>query len=69
MFENNEGFEKETLLYEKAVAEVNRLRPDFVVITGDFTHNRHSIEQMEEFMRITAKIQPEHTRVLFSRES
>ncbi len=59
MFENNEGFEKETLLYEKAVAEVNRLNPDFVIITGDFVHNQHSLEQMQEFMRITAKINPE----------
>ena len=59
MFERNEGFEKETILYEKAVAEVNRLRPDFVVITGDFVHNQHSQEQIEEFMRITAKIHPD----------
>lgn len=59
MFEKNEEFVKETLLYEKAVAEVNRLRPDFVVITGDFTHDQHSIEQIEEFMRITATIHPE----------
>jgi len=59
MFEQNEGFEKETILYEKAVAEVNRLRPDFVVITGDFVHSQHSLEQVEEFMRITATIDPE----------
>ncbi len=59
MFEKNEGFEKETILYEKAVAEVNRLSPDFVVITGDFVHNQHSLEQIEEFKRITAKIDPE----------
>jgi serine/threonine-protein phosphatase CPPED1 len=56
MFENNEGFEKETMLYEKAVAEINRLKPDFVVITGDFVHNQHSHAQIEEFMRITAKV-------------
>jgi serine/threonine-protein phosphatase CPPED1 len=56
MFEKNEGFEKETLLYEKAVAEVNRLKPDFVIITGDFVHNQHSLEQIEEFIRITSKI-------------
>jgi 3',5'-cyclic AMP phosphodiesterase CpdA len=59
MFENNEGFEKETILYEKAVTEVNRLRPDFVVITGDFVHNQHSLEQIAEFKRITAKIDAE----------
>jgi serine/threonine-protein phosphatase CPPED1 len=56
MFENNEGFEKETILYEKAVTEINRLRPDFVVITGDFVHDQHSQVQIEEFLRITANI-------------
>ncbi len=58
MFEKNEGFEKETLLYEKAIAEVNRLKPDFVVITGDFVHNQNSEIQNDEFKRITAKVTP-----------
>ena len=40
MFENNVGFEKETILYEKAVAEINRLNPDFVVITGDLVNDQ-----------------------------
>lgn len=56
MFESNAGFEKETVLYEKAVAEINRLNPDFVVITGDFVHDQHSVSQINEFKRITAKI-------------
>ncbi len=30
-----EGFERETALFEKAIAEANRLRPDFVVTCGD----------------------------------
>jgi 3',5'-cyclic AMP phosphodiesterase CpdA len=59
MFENNAGFEKETILYEKAVAKINTLRPDFVVITGDFVHNLNSVAQISEFKRITAKINPE----------
>ena len=59
MFENNTGFEKETILYEKAVAEINKLKPDFVVITGDFVHNGKASEQIGEFKRITAKINPE----------
>ncbi len=58
MFEKNEGFEKETLLYEKAIAGVNRLKPDFIVITGDFVHNQSSESQNEEFQRITAKVDP-----------
>ena len=56
MFENNNGFEKETILYEKAVEKINRLNPDFVVITGDFVHNLNSKAQIEEFKRITSKI-------------
>lgn len=56
MFDNNAGFGKETALYEKAVAKINSLNPDFVVITGDFVHDQHSAAQINEFKRITAKI-------------
>lgn len=59
MFDNNEGFKKETILYEKAVSEINKLNPDFVVITGDFVHDTNSGSQMDEFKRITAKIKPQ----------
>jgi 3',5'-cyclic AMP phosphodiesterase CpdA len=58
MFENNNGFEKETTLYEKAVEKINNLKPDFVVITGDFVNNPNSTAQIDEFKRITAKINP-----------
>ena len=58
MFDNNDGFEKETILYEKAVEEINNLKPDFVVITGDFVHNSGSPGQIAEFKRITALIDP-----------
>lgn len=56
MFDSNLGFEKETVLYEKAVAKINSLNPDFVVITGDFVHDQNSAAQISEFKRITAKI-------------
>ena len=59
MYENNAGFEKETALYEKAVAEINQLKPDFVVITGDFVHNGKDKAQITEFKRITAEIRKE----------
>lgn len=59
MFDGNNGFEKETALYEKAVAKINQLDPDFVVITGDFVHDQHSVPQINEFKRITAKINKE----------
>jgi len=58
MFDGNAGFEKETVLYEKAVAKINKLNPDFVVITGDFVNDQNSASQIDEFKRITAKIKP-----------
>lgn len=58
MFEKNEGFEKETLLYQKAVTEINILNPDFLVITGDFVNDQDSYAQISEFKRITAMIKP-----------
>jgi 3',5'-cyclic AMP phosphodiesterase CpdA len=58
MFESNAGFEKETVLYEKAVEKINKLNPDFVVITGDFVNDQNSALQINEFKRITAKIKP-----------
>jgi serine/threonine-protein phosphatase CPPED1 len=59
MFNNNEGHEKETHLMEKAVKGINQLKPDFVVITGDFVHNQKSESQVEEFKRIVSKINPD----------
>jgi len=56
MFDNNAGFEKETALYELAVAKINILNPDFVVITGDFVNDPNSDSQIKEFKQITAKI-------------
>lgn len=56
MYEGDKGFTKETELYEKAVEAVNRLHPDFVVITGDLVNNRNDRGQIEEFKRITSKI-------------
>jgi len=56
MFESNGGFEKETELYGKAVEVINRLNPDFVVITGDLINNKEDKTQIAEFKRITAKI-------------
>jgi 3',5'-cyclic AMP phosphodiesterase CpdA len=56
MYSSNNGFEKETELYEKTVNEINRLKPDFVVITGDLVNNGDDRSQVAEFKRITATI-------------
>lgn len=59
MFENNENFERETILYEKAIVGINKLEPDFVVITGDYVHDQNSEAQIKEFKRLTSKINPD----------
>ncbi|MEY4940758.1 MAG: hypothetical protein RIQ93_2493 [Verrucomicrobiota bacterium] len=52
----NANFEQETANFEFAVATVNRLRPAFVVITGDLVHLPGDPAQIAEYRRIAAKI-------------
>lgn len=59
MFEKNKSFEKETELFRKAVACINKLSPDFIVVTGDFVHNQNSEAQINEFKSMVAKINSE----------
>ncbi len=56
MFTENTNFVQETANYEFAVATVNRLRPAFVVVTGDLVHRPGDPEQIAEYLRITAKV-------------
>lgn len=56
MFTNNKDFAQETANFEFAVATVNRLKPAFVVITGDLVNKPGDAEQIAEFKRIAAKI-------------
>jgi 3',5'-cyclic AMP phosphodiesterase CpdA len=56
MFENNAGFSKEIDLYKSAVSQINKIEPDFVVITGDFVHNPKDEAQISEFKKITSQI-------------
>lgn len=65
MYDSNKSFGIETELYEKAVNAVNRLNPDFVVITGDLVNNKDDRSQVAEFKRITAEINPK-TPVYYS---
>jgi serine/threonine-protein phosphatase CPPED1 len=58
MHEENMGFEMESELYMKAVAEINRLKPEFVVITGDLVHDPDDENQISEFKDLTGKIDP-----------
>ena len=55
-FEENKGFSRETELYEKAINAINRLNPEFVVITGVLVNDKDDTSQIAEFKRITLTI-------------
>src|SRR5438876_8542112 len=56
MFTNDKDFAQETANFEFAVATVNRLKPAFVVITGDLVNKPGDAAQIAEFKRIAGKI-------------
>ena len=58
MFTDNTNFVQETANLELAVATVNRLRPAFVVVTGDLVNKPGDSAQMAEYQRIMAKVDP-----------
>ncbi|MCF0074902.1 metallophosphoesterase [Dyadobacter sp. CY261] len=57
-FTDNKSFEKETENFEKAITAANRLRPAFVVITGDLINKPADKAQMQEYKRIVALLDP-----------
>ena len=56
MFTDNKDFTQETANFEFAVANINRLHPAFVVITGDLVNKGGDAAQIAEFQRIVHKI-------------
>ena len=50
------GMAKDVELFEKAVAAANRLKPAFVVITGDLVNGSRDKAQIAQFKRIAAKL-------------
>jgi 3',5'-cyclic AMP phosphodiesterase CpdA len=55
---NDRDFSQETANYEFTVANINRLKPKFVVICGDLINKPGDAAQLAEYKRITAKIDP-----------
>ena len=55
-FTQDKDFVQETANYEFVVANVNRLRPAFVVICGDLINKTGDKTQADEYFRITSKI-------------
>ena len=58
MFTGDKDFAQETLNYEFVVANINRLKPAFVVICGDLINKPGDAAQTAEYRRITKKISP-----------
>lgn len=58
MFLKDAGYQHETANFDFAIASANRLKPAFVVITGDLVNNRENVAELAEFRRIAAKLAP-----------
>ena len=56
MIDKNASFDKETALMEKAVKQINKLNPGFVVVTGDLVNDGNNADQIKEFKRILATL-------------
>jgi 3',5'-cyclic AMP phosphodiesterase CpdA len=58
MFTADRDFAQETTNFEMAVATANRLRPAFVVVTGDLVNKPGDLAQIAEYRRIAARLDP-----------
>lgn len=58
MISKNENTVEEERLYQLAIDEVNKLKPKFVVVTGDFVNQRTDTNQIKAFKRLTSYINP-----------
>src|SRR5438045_1616128 len=56
MFTANKDFVQETANFEMAIATANRLRPAFIVVTGDLVNKGGDAKQIAEFKRIAARL-------------
>ena len=56
MFTENKSFEKETDHFTKAITAANRLKPAFVVVTGDLINRAFDTAQIAEYYRVSSKL-------------
>lgn len=56
MWTSDADFQQETANFEFAVATANRLRPAFVIVTGDLINKAGDKTQADEYLRIAAKL-------------
>jgi 3',5'-cyclic AMP phosphodiesterase CpdA len=55
-FNENRSFEKETEHFEKAIREANRLKPAFVIVTGDLVNRSLDTAQIREYKRVSQEL-------------
>lgn len=58
MYSKDHDFAHETANFEFAIATANRLKPAFVVVTGDLVNQTGNAAQIAEYHRIAAKLDP-----------
>jgi len=58
MYTKNQGFAHETVNFEFAIATANRLKPAFVVVTGDLINEPGNASQAAEYRRVAAELSP-----------
>src|SRR2546428_13472650 len=58
MYTKNQDFGHETANFEFAIATANRLKPAFVVITGDLINEAGNAAQAAEYKRISGRLDP-----------
>jgi 3',5'-cyclic AMP phosphodiesterase CpdA len=56
MYTENRDFRQETANWEFVIANANRLRPAFLVVTGDLTNIPRNTAQIAEYLRINGKL-------------
>lgn len=56
MFTANGEFSRETINFSRAIDAANRLRPAFVVVTGDLTNRQGDSVQIAEYRRIASTL-------------
>jgi hypothetical protein len=59
MTTGNADFEQETANLEFAVSTANRLRPAFVIVTGDLVNRTGDAAQIAEYRRILGRLNPD----------
>jgi predicted MPP superfamily phosphohydrolase len=58
MYTKDQGFDHETANFEFAIATANRLKPAFVVVTGDLINEPGNALQAAEYQRVAARLDP-----------